>query len=70
MNRALKIALVQAGIRQIDLARRTGLGESSISRIIHGYREPTDTKKERIACALGCEVEALWPKREHANVNA
>lgn len=47
MNIPLKIALMRAGMRQIDVARRTGLGESTISRIINDYREPTAEERGR-----------------------
>jgi transcriptional regulator with XRE-family HTH domain len=70
MNLPLKIALIRAGKRQIDLARQTGLGESTISRIVNAYRVPTDSEKERIARALSCEVEVLWPDEDFASVDA
>jgi transcriptional regulator with XRE-family HTH domain len=69
MNLSLKVALIQAGKRQIDLARQTGLGESTISRIINSYRTPTDAEKEKIARALRCEVQVLWPEEESTSVN-
>jgi lambda repressor-like predicted transcriptional regulator len=66
MNLPLKIALLRAGMRQIDLARRTGLGESRVSRIVNAYYMPTPEEKRKIARALDHSVEELWPEREKA----
>jgi transcriptional regulator with XRE-family HTH domain len=69
MNLPLKSALLQADMRQIDLARKTGLGESRVSRIVNAYRMPTPEEKHKIALALDCAVEALWPEEEQACAN-
>ena len=61
MNVKLKTALLEAKKRQIDLARQTGLGESTISRIVNEYRPPRGEEMAKIARALGCEIEELWP---------
>lgn len=62
MNLQLKVALLQTGKRQCELARQTGLSESAVSRIVNAYREPTPDEKRKIAQALGCAVEMLWPQ--------
>jgi transcriptional regulator with XRE-family HTH domain len=69
MNLRLKIALLQAGMRQIDLARKAGLGESRVSRIVNAYHIPTPEEKHKIALALNCAVEALWPAEEQVCAN-
>ena len=66
MNLELKIALIRAGKSQIDLARQTGLSESTVSRILTAYREPTANEKQKIAHVLGCGVGVLWPKAKKA----
>jgi transcriptional regulator with XRE-family HTH domain len=67
----LKMAPLRVGKRQIDLARETGLGESTISRIVNAYREPTAEEKRKIARALGGAVEKFWPRptRGHADAD-
>jgi transcriptional regulator with XRE-family HTH domain len=69
MNLPLKIALLRGGMRQIDLARKTGLAESRVSRIVNAYHMPTPEEKRNIAVALDCAVEALWPEEEQACAN-
>jgi transcriptional regulator with XRE-family HTH domain len=65
MNVRLKMALLRARKRQIDLARHIGLGESTLSRIVNEYRSPRGEEMAKIAHALGCQIEELWP--EHAS---
>jgi hypothetical protein len=69
MNLPLKSALLQADMRQIDLARKTGLGESRVSRIVNAYHMLTPEEKHKIALALDCAVEAQWPEEEQACAN-
>ena len=61
MNIPLKVAIVRTGKRQVDLARQTGLGESTLSRIVNEYRLPSVEEMIKIARALGCKTEELWP---------
>jgi transcriptional regulator with XRE-family HTH domain len=65
MDLRLKMAMLHAGKRQIDLARHTGLGESTLSRIVNEYRPPRGEEMVRIADALGRKIEELWP--DHAS---
>jgi transcriptional regulator with XRE-family HTH domain len=64
MNVLLKMALVRSGKRQVDLARHTGIGRSTLSRIVNEYRLPSLQEMVKIAHALGCEIGELWP--DHA----
>ena len=50
MNLPLKIALLRAGMRQIDLARKTGLGESRVSRIVNPTFRTSPTRLEAWRC--------------------
>lgn len=54
----LKEALNKKGLRQIDLARMTGLPKSAISQYIAGKIEPKQDKLYILAKAL--EVDVLW----------
>lgn len=62
MNIALKMAILQKCGNQTLFARQVEMGESIISRIIHGYREPTADEKRIIAQKLGLSEEALFPE--------
>ena len=52
------------GLRQKDLAERTGLALNSISRIELGHVTPSTQSLETIAEALGCSVSELYPRLE------
>lgn len=48
---------------QWDLRLLTGINQSKISLIEHGYITPTDSEKATIAGALGFNVnEIQWPE--------
>lgn len=47
---------------QWDVRKETGIHQSKISLIEHGYVNPTDDEKTAIAQALGVAVNAIkWP---------
>jgi transcriptional regulator with XRE-family HTH domain len=54
-------------VRQIDLSIKTGIHFSTLSRIEHGYFDPSPGHKKRIAKALGCYVEEIFPPGETPN---
>jgi transcriptional regulator with XRE-family HTH domain len=60
-NLALKVAIVESRIPQIAIAEKTGIHESRLSRIIHGYLEPREDEKAAIARALRRPVHQLFP---------
>jgi predicted transcriptional regulator len=47
-NLSLKLILFEAGVSQRRLAWGSGVPENSISKILKGYREPTENEKEKI----------------------
>ncbi|MHC4292178.1 MAG: helix-turn-helix transcriptional regulator, partial [Planctomycetota bacterium] len=47
------------GQRQWDLSRATGIHQSKISLIEHGYIIPNDKEKEAIADALGVSINEI-----------
>ena len=61
---ALRIALIEARIHQYELARRSGISETNLSRILCGRREPTAEERHTLACALGKPESVLFPTRE------
>ena len=47
------------GLTQQELAARTGIAQSEISRIERGAIHPTDTTWARLATALGAEIRIV-----------
>lgn len=61
MNRVcyrLHDAMVRAGMRQVDLEKKTGISRSSLSRYLSGAYEPNADKLHRLAVAL--DVSEAW----------
>jgi transcriptional regulator with XRE-family HTH domain len=54
----LKLQIFMLGIHQNHIARALGIDESVLSKIIHGYREPSDTQRKQLAGYL--KVEESW----------
>ncbi len=49
----LKLQLFRSSVRQNFLARAVGMDESILSKIIHGYREPSREQRQLLANYLG-----------------
>ena len=47
-----------------DLGKITGIDPARISLIERDYKVPREDEKEKIAQALGCEVEEIFPRVE------
>jgi len=62
----IKLQTFRLGIRQNDIARALGIDESVLSKIIHGYREPSKTLREQLAGLLKAEESWLFEKYECA----
>ncbi len=60
MNEKLKDLRDYHGISQRELARRIGVGKTTISEIERGDRLPNVLTAIRIARALGTTVEEIW----------
>ena len=56
----LKIQLWKRGIRQNRLAQILGVDEAAVSRIVNGFRKPSDELKGKIATVLECREEWLF----------
>ena len=59
----IKLAIVEQGLIQADVATEAGLGESRLSRIVNGRVQPTDVEISRLAKVLGL------PKRDLAETH-
>jgi len=60
----LKLQLFRNAVRQNFLARELGIDESILSKIIHGYREPSKEQRQSLAGYLGVEESWLFEKYE------
>ncbi len=54
----LKLRIFKLGIHQNQLAKELGIGDANLSKIIHGYREPTPVQRRLLALRL--EVNEEW----------
>ena len=62
----LKLQIFKLGIHQNRIARELGIDESVLSKIIHGYREPSISQRELISGYLKVEETWLFEKFEGA----
>ena len=63
----IKICILQQGLRQNRLAQAVHLDEALLSKIIHGFREPTPTQRKRIADYLQRDEEWLFNRYHTMN---
>ena len=57
----LKIQRVVRGFTQFDVFLKTGVSQCRLSLMENGYVMPKKAEKCRIAKALGCRVEDIFP---------
>lgn len=60
----LKLQIFRSSVRQNFLARELGMDESILSKIIHGFREPSKAQRESLAQYLGVDEAWLFEKYE------
>jgi len=60
----LKLQLWKTGIRQNLLAKRLGIHESMLSKILNGFREPDERVRQRIASMLKSDEAWLFERVE------
>ena len=58
----LKLEIFKRGIHQNQLARMLGIHEAILSKIIHGYREPSATQRKLMAEYLQVSEQWLFDK--------
>jgi len=61
-NTALKVALFISRKRQVDVADKAGVPESTFSKIINGRIAPNADQKSAIARALRMSIHELFPE--------
>lgn len=55
-----RIALVMTGMKAVDISKKTGISESTLSQYLKGYSKPKDERLALLADVLG--VDPLWLK--------
>ena len=60
----LKLQIWKSGIHQNRLARALGIDETLLSRIINGFREPSQTLRAQIAAILRSDETWLFEAAE------
>jgi transcriptional regulator with XRE-family HTH domain len=58
----LKLQIFKSGIHQNHLARQLGLTDTVLSKIIHGYRQPTQEQRKLLAEYLSVDENWLFEK--------
>ena len=69
MNLLLKTKIFSAGKSQVLLARESQVSEAQFSRIVSGWIEPCEEVKGKIAKALGCSVDEIFPKDKEERIS-
>jgi len=62
----LKLQIFKLGIRQNQIAKDLKFCESQLSKIIHGYREPSASERRLLSVYLN--VDESWLFERHENV--
>ena len=65
----LKLQIFMMGIHQNHIARALGIDESVLSKIIHGYREPSETQRRQLAGFLKADEGWLFEKYKGVHRN-
>jgi transcriptional regulator with XRE-family HTH domain len=60
-NRTLKVAIIEAGKTQREVAARAGLRELRVSEIVTGRVIASPDERRALAKALRCAQSALFP---------
>ena len=63
----LKLRMYTTGIRKNRLARMLGIHEASLSRIMNGFREPTEDVRLHLAEILQSDPDWLFYKLQISN---
>lgn len=65
-NIALKIAIVESGLSQIDIAEAANLHQSKLSYFVNGRRRPSEAERKAIARVLKRKPADLFPPEPEA----
>lgn len=56
----IKVALLRAGVTQAQIARKTKVHPSHVSRLVEGAKT-NDRVRHAIADAAGIDIKMIWP---------
>jgi transcriptional regulator with XRE-family HTH domain len=59
----LKLEIFRRGIQQNNVAKELSINEANLSKIIRGYREPSESQRHQIAQYL--QVDEAWLFERH-----
>jgi transcriptional regulator with XRE-family HTH domain len=62
----LKLQIFRLRVHQNQLAKTLGMNETVLSKVICGYREPSESLKKTLATYLGVDESWLFEKYEEA----
>jgi transcriptional regulator with XRE-family HTH domain len=65
----LKLQIFRRGSHQNQLARTLGINETVLSKIIHGYRDPTAAQRKILASYLNADEAWLFEHFEAAPIH-
>jgi transcriptional regulator with XRE-family HTH domain len=60
----IKLQIFRKGIHQNQLAQTLGMDETLLSKIIRGYREPSEAQRKQLADYLNASEQWLFEKSE------
>jgi transcriptional regulator with XRE-family HTH domain len=58
----LKLRIYTSGLRQNRMAKMLGIDEAHLSKVVNGFREPSNDLRTQIAEILHCDPEWLFHK--------
>jgi transcriptional regulator with XRE-family HTH domain len=62
----LKLQIFRQRVHQNQLAKALGMNETVLSKVICGYREPSESQRKTLASYLGVDENWLFEKYEAA----
>jgi transcriptional regulator with XRE-family HTH domain len=63
----IKLQIFRKGIHQNQLAQTLGMDETLLSKIIRGYREPSEAQRKQLAHCLNASEQWLFEKSEFSS---
>ncbi len=61
----LKLQIFKRGVRQNQLAKQIGISDAMLSKIIHGYREPSEVERKVLSAHLEADENWLFERFEN-----
>ena len=68
-NLALKIAIIESGLSQVDVAEAIDVHDTHLSRIVNGRREASESERKALARVLKRKAAELFPETQEARAS-